>query len=140
MVSQQPSPIFYLKIPSDSYHVAMVRGRPLGPQWLIGQGVTPVISSDGLKQIKQKCPGLNLMLLTWGYFPWNARVQTGKHTKQQFYWSLSPMLTSTAYPTSHGNWMGRISDNLARINLRSDDGRTGETTAQPLRRRTLSPN
>ena len=30
----------------------MVRGRSLGPQWLRGQGVTPVVSSDGLKQIK----------------------------------------------------------------------------------------
>ena len=31
MVSQQISPIFYLKIPSASYHVAMVMGRSLGP-------------------------------------------------------------------------------------------------------------
>ena len=31
------------------YHVAMARGRSLGPQWLRGQGVTLVVSSDGLK-------------------------------------------------------------------------------------------
>ena len=46
LVSQQPSPIFYFKIPSASYHVAMVRRRSLGPQWLRGQGVTPLVSSD----------------------------------------------------------------------------------------------
>ena len=53
MVSQQPSPIFYLKIPSASYHVAMVRGRSLGPQWLRGKGVTPAVSSGGLRQIPE---------------------------------------------------------------------------------------
>ena len=63
MVSQQPSPIFYLKIPSASYHVAMVRGRSLGPQWLRGQGVTPVVSSDGLKQIRVSGSLVNLNFL-----------------------------------------------------------------------------
>ena len=65
MESQQPSPIFYLKIPSRapsaSYHVAMVRGRSLGPQWLRGKGVTPVVSSDGLKKMKESGSLLNLL-------------------------------------------------------------------------------
>ena len=61
MVSQQPSPIFYLKIPSASYHVAMVRGRSLGPQWLRGKGVTPVVSIDGLKKMKESGSLLNLL-------------------------------------------------------------------------------
>ena len=63
MVSQQPSPIFYLKIPSASYHVAMVRGRSLGPQWLRGKGVTPVVASGGIKNIKESGSLINLDIL-----------------------------------------------------------------------------
>ena len=65
MSQKQPSPIFYLKIPSASYHVAMVRGRSLGPQWLRGKGVTPVVSSDGLKKMKESGSLLNLLIETY---------------------------------------------------------------------------
>ena len=39
----------------------MVRGRSLGPQWLRGKGVTPVVSSDGLKKMKESGSLLNLL-------------------------------------------------------------------------------
>ena len=32
-----------------------------------------------------------------GISPWNARLQMGKPTKQQFYWSLSPIYSYTVY-------------------------------------------
>ena len=41
----------------------MVRVRSLGPQWLRGKGVTPVVSSDGLKKMKESGPVLTHWLL-----------------------------------------------------------------------------
>ena len=39
----------------------MVRGRSLGPQWLREKGVTPVVSSDGLKKMKESGSLLNFL-------------------------------------------------------------------------------
>jgi len=46
-------PNFYFKNPKCHYHVAMARGRSLGPQGLRGKGVTPAVSSGGLRQIPE---------------------------------------------------------------------------------------
>ena len=45
----------------------MVREWSLGPQWLRGQGVTPVVFIDGLKKIKESGSLLNLVFETYEY-------------------------------------------------------------------------
>jgi len=49
-------PKFYFKNPKCCNHVAMARGRSMGPQELRGKGVTPAVSSGGLRQIPEGGP------------------------------------------------------------------------------------